>query len=61
MPKGIPGFDQPFDGFDYDGNPVHLDHTRRLSPDEELDLTQDIQPNYDYFQDGPGYNALMED
>jgi ferredoxin len=61
MPKGTPGFDKPFDGHDYDGNPVHIDHTRILSPGDELDLTEDIQPNYDYFQDGPGYNALMED
>ena len=30
------------------------------TPDEGevLDLTVDIQPNYDYFIDGPGYDAL---
>jgi len=60
-PAGTPGFDQPFDGFDYEGNEVHLDHTRTLEPEETLDLTEDIQPNYDYFENGPGYLSLMED
>ena len=25
---------------------------------EVVDLTVDIQPNYDFFADGPGYDAL---
>ena len=25
---------------------------------EIVDLTEDIQPNYDFFQKGPGYKAL---
>ncbi len=25
---------------------------------EVFDLTEDIQPNYDYFAEGPGYDAL---
>ncbi|RMF77589.1 MAG: ferredoxin family protein [Chloroflexi bacterium] len=25
---------------------------------EVIDLTEDIQPNYDFFIDGPGYDAL---
>jgi ferredoxin len=57
--KGTPGFDQPFDGFDYEGNPVHLDYTRVLDADKEVDLTRDIQPNYDYFNEGPGYDVMM--
>ena len=61
MPKGTPGFAESFDGHDYDGNPIHIDYTRKLTPNEQVDLTQDIQPNYDYFQEGPGYNALFED
>ena len=60
-PAGTPGFDQPFDGFDYKGIPVHLDHTHRLDADEKIDLTKDIQANYDFFSDGPGYAALMDD
>ncbi len=59
-PAGTPGFTEPFDGYDFEGNPVHLDHTRRLVSDEEVDLTEDIQPNYDFFENGPGYDALME-
>lgn len=61
MPKGTPGYEEPFDGHDYDGNQVHIDHTRRLSPDDVVDLTQDIQPNYDYFQEGPGYSSLLDE
>jgi hypothetical protein len=29
-----------------------------LEAGEVVDLTPDIQPNYDYFTDGPGYSAL---
>ncbi|HPX96139.1 MAG TPA: ferredoxin family protein [Brevefilum fermentans] len=60
MPKGTPGFDLPYDGFDYEGNPVHLDYTRLLVEGEEVDLTRDIQANYDYFQKGPGYRSLTQ-
>lgn len=60
-PAGTPGFDEPYDGHDYKGNPVHLEHTRILEADEEVDLTPDIQPNYDFFTEGPGYSALMDD
>jgi ferredoxin len=28
------------------------------SAGDVVDLTQDIQPNYDYFDNGPGYDAL---
>ncbi len=39
MPAGTPGYDQPFDGHDYQGNPVHLDNTRVLNPGESIDTT----------------------
>ena len=58
MPKGTAGFDEVFDGSDHHGEPVHLESVRTLAAGETVDLTQDIQPNYDYFQDGPGYSAL---
>lgn len=61
MPDGTPGYEEPFEGFDYEGNPVHLDSTRTLAREEILDLTDDIQPNYDYFKTGTGYDALMMD
>lgn len=60
-PEGTSGFTEPFDGHDYKGNPIHLDSTRRLKPGEEFDLTPDIQANYDFFSDGPGYGAAMND
>jgi len=60
-PEGTPGFDDHFTGHDYEGNEVHLEFTLTLEPEEEVDLTKDIQPNYDYFVVGPGYSALMED
>jgi hypothetical protein len=39
---------------------VPWDSKARYTPDEGtvLDLTVDIQPNYDFFTDGPGYDAL---
>jgi NAD-dependent dihydropyrimidine dehydrogenase PreA subunit len=61
MPDGTLGFTQPFDGHDYEGNPVHIDSTRILDSDQEIDLTRDIQANYDYFSEGPGYLALIDD
>ena len=61
MPKDTPGFDQPFDGHDYEGNRIHLNHTITLLPNQEVNLTNDIQPNYDFFKNGPGYTALSED
>ena len=58
MPAGTPGYDESYDGSNHHSEPVHLDHTRTLSPGETVDLTPDIQPNYDYFLKGPGYKAL---
>ena len=60
MPVGTPGFDQVYDGENEHGEPVHLNATKVLEAGEEVDLTPDIQPNYDYFTDGMGYKA-MED
>ena len=59
--ESTPGFTETFDGHDYEGNTVRLDFTRRLQASEEIDLTKDIKANYDYFSEGPGYTALMED
>ena len=61
MPAGAQGFDAPFDGYDYEGTPIHLDHTRTLNPDQEINLKKDIQANYAFFQSGPGYDVLLED
>jgi ferredoxin len=40
------------------GDPVVLDSVRELEAGEIVDLTDDIQPNYDFFESGPGYDAL---
>ncbi len=60
MPVGTDGFDQPWEGEDEHGNPVKVFATRVLEAGEEIDLTPDIQPNYDYFTEGMGYKALDE-
>lgn len=46
-----------WEGKNHHGEPVVLDTVRPLDPGETVDLTVDIQPNYDYFKDGPGYSA----
>ena len=46
-----------YEGVDHHGGEVVLDCVRALEPGEVVDLTQDIQPNYDYFKTGPGYDA----
>lgn len=60
MPVGTDGFDQPWEGEDEHGNPVKVFATRVLEAGETIDLTPDIQPNYDYFTEGMGYKALDE-
>lgn len=60
MPAGTEGFDTPWEGESHNGEAVSLKHTRVLEAGEVIDLTPDIQPNYDFFSDGPGYSA-MED
>src|SRR3712207_1352790 len=33
---------------------------RYKNPGEIVDLTEDIQPNYDFFQNGPGYKSAAK-
>ncbi len=54
----IVGLTGHFEGTNHEGEPVVLDSVRQLEAGETIDLTDDIQPNYDYFTDGPGYDAL---
>lgn len=54
-PVGTPGFDTVFEGENHHGQPVKIESTRVLQAGEVVDLTEDIQPNYDYFTSGPGY------
>ncbi len=58
MPAGTPGYTLPYDGHDYEGNPVHLENTRILAPGEVFDFTPETAINAAFFKEGPGYEAL---
>ena len=58
-PVGTPGYDQPLDTTTYEGDPVHIPATRVLTESEVVDLTPAIQANRDFFEKGPGYEALL--
>ena len=47
----------PFKG-EIDGHAVDVLNAKQLTEDTVLNLTTDIQPNYDFFEKGPGYDAL---
>jgi ferredoxin len=47
-----------YSGKNHHGTPVHLKHTRQLEAGETIDLTADIQSNYDFFSSGPGYATM---
>jgi len=57
MPVGSAGFTTVFDGSNHDGKAVHLEATRILAAGEVVDLTPDIEPNGNYFKEGPGYKS----
>jgi ferredoxin len=46
-----------WEGVNHHGVAVVLDTVRELQPGESVDLTDDIQPNYEFFKSGPGYSA----
>ncbi len=46
------------EGTNHHSEKVVLDCVKQLAAGETVDLTPDIQPNYDYFKKGTGYNAL---
>jgi len=46
-----------FEGHDAKGAAVILEEVVTLAAGEVVDLRLDIQPNYDFFKGGPGYNA----
>ncbi len=37
---------------------VAFNNERTTGPGHVFDLTEDIQPNYDFFSEGPGYSAI---
>jgi ferredoxin len=52
------GLSGHYEGTNHHGESVVLDCVRALDGGEVIDLTPDIQPNYDYFSKGPGYSAV---
>ena len=46
-----------YEGENHNGEEVILDTVKQLNSGDEIDLTEDIQANYDYFNNGPGYSA----
>jgi ferredoxin len=55
QPVGTPGFDQVYEGSNHHGHAVKMESTRVPAAGETINLRNDIQPNYDFFQNGPGY------
>ena len=51
------GLSGAYTGTNHHGETVKLAHTRALDSGETVDLTADIQPNYDYFTKGMGYGG----
>jgi ferredoxin len=47
-----------YEGTNHHGEEVVMENVRQLEAGEVVDLTPDIQENYRYFSDGPGYKAL---
>ena len=51
------GLSGHYENTDHYGETVTLDCVQKLEEGEIVDLTEDIQPNYDFFTDGPGYDV----
>ena len=45
---------------DVDGHTVNVLNAILVPTGTVLDMTEDIMPNYDFFSEGPGYDALDE-
>ena len=52
------GLSGQYEAENHHGDPVVLETVKELEAGEDVDLTEDIQPNYDFFESGPGYGAL---
>jgi ferredoxin len=46
-----------YKGTNHHGVEVTLNNVKQLAKGEDVDLTEDIQPNYDYFKSGTGYGG----
>lgn len=52
------GEGQKLENFTVGEHTVNVLNAKQLAGGEVLDLTEDIEANYDFFADGPGYDAL---
>jgi len=55
------GLSGHYEGENSNGVQVVLETAKQLEAGEVVDLTADIQPNYDFFTSGPGYSANDND
>jgi len=46
-----------YEGTDHHGHNVVLETAQKLNAGDSVNLRDDIQPNYDFFKKGPGYDA----
>ncbi len=51
------GLDGHYEGVNHEHVAVVLDCVKQLEAGEQVDLTEDIPANYDFFRVGPGYKA----
>ncbi len=49
---------QKLENFTVGEHTVNVLNAKQLAGGEVLDLSEDIEANYDFFDDGPGYDAL---
>jgi ferredoxin len=50
-----------YEGKNHNGKEVVLETTKQLGAGEVVDLTADVQANYEFFKSGPGYGAKDSD
>ena len=49
---------EPLVNAEIGGHTVNVMNAVKEAPGTILDLTEDIEPNYDFFSEGPGYDAM---
>ncbi len=60
-PSGTAGFETAYAGTNHHGVDVALSSTQQLEAGATVDLTEETQANYDFFEEGPGYWDGWED
>ena len=55
------GLSGHWEGSNHHGKQVVIDTVKELTQGEEVNLREDIQPNYEFFKSGPGYGAKDQD